>query len=334
MGNESVDSDSEKNIIEIRLLLDKYYRYANQFYSITKEYDPSIFDKYKINPVPHIGKKKEWSDVITPFTKEELKDIITDMWLIIRPMDILKKVEKIKKVPILREIEAFNRNEAGNQGISTIPNHWGLVFKTKNHKYVSIQYPPVTVQKAENKEHAIFQILLGSKENNYYYEEENMKRIFEDLKIRRKISLSQLIEYSHYCHKTRYNALDNNCQKFACMIITYLTEIDAEYIRLKTNIFVKAFTLEEKKILSSKNVGEILDYVDEEIKSINNKNNNFIYENKRYVEFIVFAIIFSELKNYKTYQEIFSIIKKIITQLIVDCCCENSKEFDNLNIKF
>lgn len=53
-----------------------------------------------------------------------------------------------------------------NHGISTIPNHWGLIFQTKQNKYISLQYPPVTLQKADNKEHAIIQIINGCTKYN------------------------------------------------------------------------------------------------------------------------------------------------------------------------
>jgi len=244
-----------------------------------------------------LAKKKEWDPVIQNFTKEELNERITDMWLIIRPMDITNTVHAIKKkIPIIKKIESLNYHSQGNQGLSTIPNHWGLVFRTENYKYVSLQYPPVTLQKAENKEHAIVQILEGSHMNNYYYEEENMKRVFKGLKIINKIDLGNLIELSNNCHSQKYHALYNNCQEFACLIIEKLTFINANEIRLKENIFRKGYTKEEEKIINSTGYKMIIESIDRRIENLTHEYNtnisHFIYD-------IISAIILYEIKSNK-----------------------------------
>lgn len=301
---------------ELKEKIKKYYKYAGDFYSIIKKYDPSIFSKYKMNSIPHNGKKKEWDSVIQYFSKDELNEKITDMWLIIRPMDVSITVDALKKrIPILKEIESLSYHSNGNQGLSTIPNHWGLVFRTEKYHYVSLQYPPVTLQKAENKEHAIAQILDGSHINNFYYEEENMKRVFKGLRIINRINLGNLIELSNQCHSKKYNALYNNCQLFACTIIEQLTYINANEIRLKENIFRKGYTKEEERIINSSGYKMIIESIDKRIEELTHKYNANI---SRYIYDVIGAIIVYEIKNKKNFLLIQSMIMGIIDIFIYD----------------
>lgn len=239
------------------------------------------------------------------------------MWLIIRPMDVKNAVNTIKKIPIISQIETINYKEKGNQGISTIPNHWGLVFKTKNDKYISLQYPPVALQKAENKEHAIVQILKGSHKNNYYYDEENMKKVFKGLKIINQITLKELYELANNSHKKKYNALDGNCQKFACNIIQSLTGINADEIRLNENIFRKGYSEEEEKIMNLFNFSEIV--------AIARRGIEFFYINYPGVSLtrltdiilnIIYVIMFYEAKNHKHWSLIKKNIQKILPYMV------------------
>ena len=140
-----------------------YKKYINEnFYEIKKEYSKSLFSKYKMDNILHDGDKKMWKTFSSDFTNEELLEYLVDMWLIIRPMDIEDTLESCRFF-LLGPIESIHNNIKGNQGISTIPHHWGLVFRTEKNNFISLQYPPVTLLKAENKEHAILQILNGCK---------------------------------------------------------------------------------------------------------------------------------------------------------------------------
>ena len=44
-------------------------------------------------------------------------------------------------------------------------------------------------------------ILKGSNKNNYYYDEENMKKVFKGLKIINQITLEELYELANNSHK-------------------------------------------------------------------------------------------------------------------------------------
>ena len=101
------------------------------------------------------------------------------------------------------------------------------------------------------KEHVIAQILVGSTKYNYYYEEENMKRVFKGVKINCRITLKELEELSHKSHEKKYCMLSNNYQKFACTIIKELTKIYAHKIRINENIFRKCLSKEEKDFIIS-----------------------------------------------------------------------------------
>ena len=246
MGNSKI---IVPGINDITFDYNKYYN------SIKTFFDSSIFLKYKINNIEKEGEKKCYKTFASNFTEEELLDEIKEIWLIIRPMNIKGVVETFQNMIYTKK----------NHGISTIPNHWGLIFQTKQNKYISLQYPPVTLQKADNKEHAIIQIINGCTKYNYYYEEENMKRVFENLKIIKKVNIKELLKIAEKSHREKYSALNDNCQKFCCNIIKEITDIDANKIRLEYNIFSRALKEEEKELLERKEVKDILEEIEKYI---------------------------------------------------------------------
>ena len=85
-----------------------------------------------------------------------------------------------------------------------------------------------------------------------------MKKVFKGLKIINQITVKELYELANNSHKKKYNALDGNCQKFACNIIQSLTGINADEIRLNEYIFRKGYSEEEEKIMNSFNFSEII----------------------------------------------------------------------------
>lgn len=292
---------------EIKMDFKKYI----QERKIIKEIEDIDFSLYNIEPAPKEGEKKCWKSQINEFTEEELNSVIKEVWLIIRPMDIQKIVNFVKMIPIVHLPYFISLKVQGNTGLATIPYHWGLVFQTNNNLFLSCQYPPVTIQKANDKKHAILQI-MGRIKCKYYLEEENMKRIFNYLIINKRLTIRELKDIADNSHNKTYSALGNNCQLFCCNIIEKITGIDANSIRLNSNIFCYRYPKEEENLLFSKKIGNYI------TNNLSDYSHRFCLERNIYlwgsffnaVLFVIIDIIIAEKKNGKSDEEIIKIINE------------------------
>ena len=202
---------------------------------------------------------------IDNFTNEELKETLEKVYLVIRPLKDYGLVKSTDYIPPLNIIKAISKGINGNQGISTKPYHWGLVFETKNNKWISCQYPPITIKKAFNLEEGLKHILDGVNRNKIK-DLEKTKRKYGGLGIKKEITIEGLIELGKNVIKKKYTAIKDNCQKFCCDILASICLKNINEIRISGNYCL--FTDEEEKILNKKKFKDYLEKTEYEIQTI------------------------------------------------------------------
>ena len=195
------------------------------------------------------------TEIIDSFTREELKDTLIKVDLVIRPLKNFGLIKATDYIPPLNIIKEISRGIKGNQGISTQPYHWGLIFETKTNKLISCQYPPIKIKKGINFEDCLAHILEGT-DKNKIKDLEKTKRKFGGLKIKKEINIEELIELSKRVIKKKYTALKDNCQKFCSDILSEICSKDINEIRISGNYCL--FTDEEKVILSKNSIQEYI----------------------------------------------------------------------------
>ena len=205
---------------------------------------------------------------IDNFTQEELNETLQNVFLVIRPLKYYGLVKSTDYIPPLNIIKGISKGISGNQGLSTEPYHWGLVFETKNNKWISCQYPPIKIKRAINLQEGLEHILDGV-DIKKIKDLEKTKRNFGGLKIKIKITLEGLIELGKKVIKKKYTALKDNCQKFCSDILTIICLKNINEIRISGKYC--HFIDEEEIILNKK---EFKDY----LKKIEKEFNEFVDE--------------------------------------------------------